>query len=294
MSGGRVLITGGSGNLSKYVIEELKRKHEIKILDLVKPKYDQYQFIQGDMASFKEAKQALKNIDAIIHLAAIPYDTGEAQKIWRTNVTGTFNILEAAAKNNIKKIVIASSIDAYGFEFWSKPFTPDYFPLDEKHPCKPDDTYGMSKMIGEKLCYGYSRKYGISIICLRLATIVYPGSDDAKRWVSNVEDPEFTLMPDRVPIKDSIWAYVDARDVAQAFRLALEKQDLRYEIYNIGAEDVFSQVDSLDLIRRYYPDVKMISNKERFLTEKKKALFDITKAQKELGYKPKFTWRDHL
>jgi nucleoside-diphosphate-sugar epimerase len=297
MSAGRVLITGGAGNLGKYVIEELKKEYEIKILDLKKSRDSQHPFVQVDIANFKEVEEALKDIEAIVHLAAIPYDTGEAQKIWKTNVTGTFNILEAAVKNNVKKIVFTSSIDAYGFEFWSKPFTPEYFPLDEKHPCKPDDTYGMSKTIGEKLCYGYTRRYGISIICLRLATVLYPGSEDVKCWVTNIENPEFYLMPDRVQIKDSIWAYVDARDAAQAFRLSLEKldkQDLRYEIHNIGAEDVFSQADSLDLIRRYYPDVKMILNKEDFLTEKKKALFDITKAQKELGYRPKFTWQDHL
>jgi len=93
MSTRRVLITGGGGNLSKYVIEELKKEYEIKVLDLREPRDSQHQFIQVDITSFKEVEEALKDIDAIIHLAAIPYDTGEAQKIWRTNATGTFNIL---------------------------------------------------------------------------------------------------------------------------------------------------------------------------------------------------------
>jgi len=293
----KVLVTGGGGQLGKYVVEELKKDHEITILDLVKPRDNQHQFIEANLAHFEDVKRALEDTQAVIHLAAIPIDTGEVHKIWQTNVTGTFNLLEAAAQSNTKKIVAASSIDAYGFEFWSKPFTPDYFPLDEKHPCKPDDSYGMSKMIGEKLCYGYSRRYGTLIICLRLATILYPGSQEAEHWVSEVENPEFYMLPDRVQFKDSIWAYVDARDAAQAFRLSLEKlgdYDLGYGIYNIGARDIFSQVDSLELIKRYYPDVKMILNEEGFLLDKKKALFDITKAQKDLGYEPKFTWREHV
>lgn len=296
----KIVITGGAGNLGGYVISELREQHEITILDLIAPQGNQCKFIKADLTNFEEVNQGVKNSDAIIHLGAIPYyDAGEAHKIWQTNVTGTFNVLEAAAQNNVMKMVIASSIDAYGFEFWSKPFTPDYFPLDENHPCKPDDTYGMSKMIDEKLCYGYSKRYQMQVICLRLTTILYPGSEDAARWVSNVEDPEFsfTLMSDRIPITDSIWAYVDARDVAQAFRLALkrmDKQDVHYEIYNIGAGDVLSKVDSLELIKRYYPDVKMILNKEGFLIKKNRALFDITKAQTDLKYKPKFTWRDHM
>ena len=74
----------------------------------------------------------------------------------------------------------------------------------------------------------------------------------------------------------------------------LTKSDTSFEIYNIGAKDIFSQVKSLELIKHYYPDIKAIVNEEEFLVNEKKALFDITKAQKELGYEPKLTWRDYV
>lgn len=293
----RVLVTGGGGKLGKYVVEELKADHDLTILDQVKSNDNQYQFIEANITHFEDIKRTLEDTDAVIHLAAIPIDTGEVHKIWETNVAGTFNLLEAAAQSCVPKIVVASSICAYGFEFWSKPFTPDYLPLDEKHPCKPDDSYGMSKMIGEKLCYGYSRRYGIQIICLRLASILFPGSQDAEHWVSQIDNPELYMIPNRVQFKDSIWAYVGARDAARGFRLSLEKlikSDIGFDIYNIGAKDIFSQIESLKLIKRYYPDVKAIVNEEEFLVNEKKALFDITKAQKELRYEPKLTWRDYV
>lgn len=292
----RLLVTGGWGQLGKHVVEELKEDYDITILGRAKPKNNQYQFIEASIANFKDVKKALKDTETVIHLAAIPIDTGEVHKIWETNVTGTFNLLEAAAQSGVKKIIIASSIDAYGFEFWSKPFTPNYLPLDEKHPCKPDDSYGMSKLIGEKLCYGYSRRYGIQIICLRLATILFPGTQDAETWVGEIDNPELYMIPNRVQFKDSIWAYVDARDAAKSFRLSLDKiksSDIDFATYNIGAKDIFSKVDSLELIKRYYPEIKMIVNKEGFLVNDKRALFDITKAQRELGYEPKMTWRDY-
>jgi len=97
-----------------------------------------------------------------------------------------------------------------------------------------------------------------------------------------------------MPSRDLKWQYVDVRDVAQAFRLALEKKGVEHEVYNIGAADVCSDMDSLELVKLYYPEVKFILNPTGFLTDKKRALFDISKAQKALGYKPKFNWRDYL
>jgi nucleoside-diphosphate-sugar epimerase len=125
----RVLVTGGGGQLGKYVVQELKGDHNITILDRAKSNDNQYQFIEADITHFEDVKSALEDTDAAIHLAAIPIDTGEVHKIWQTNVAGTLNLLEAAAQSGVQKIIFASSICAYGFEFWSKPFTPDYFPL---------------------------------------------------------------------------------------------------------------------------------------------------------------------
>ena len=213
----------------------------------------------------------------------------------RINVDGTFNVVEAAKQNNVKNVVFTSSVCAWGVINWSKLFTPEYFPVDEKIPHLPDDMYGLGKLIGEHLCYAYYKRYGVKAVCLRLATVVFPDVDYCIEMRKNIDNPEYKFKAFPLTFKDFIWQYVDVRDLPQAYTLALkalEEGKVEYGIYNIGAKDVFSTVESLELIRRYFPDVKYIKNETSFITDKYRALFDISKAQKELGYQPKYTWRD--
>jgi len=289
----KVLITGGSGRVGKSVVQELEDAgYQIKIFDLEEPKNGKHEFIRGDLRNLDAVKEATRGVEAIIHLAAIPMDIpGEAKEIFEINIMGTFHVLEAAARNSVKRVVFASSVSAYGFIFWKKPITVDYFPIDEKHPCRPDDMYGLSKLIGEKLCYMYTKRYGICTICLRLATVWFPGEEITMSLLSSAQQPESDID---LPHRDMKWQYVDVRDAAQAFRLALEKKEVEHEVYNIGAADVCSDTDSLGLVKLYYPKVKFIHNEKEFLADRKRALFDISKARMELGYKPKFNWRCHV
>jgi len=289
----KILITGGSGRVGRYVVPELEDAgHEIKIFDLEEPKNSEHEFIEGDLRNLEAMEEATRDVEAVIHLAAIPMDIpGEAKEIFEINVMGTFHTLEASARNKVRKVVFASSVSAGGFIFWKKPIVVNYFPIDEEHPCKPDDMYGLSKLIGEKLCYAYSRRYDMRTICLRLATVWFPEEEITESLLFYAQHPESDI---ELPFRDMKWQYVDVRDVAQAFRLAVEKEGVEHEVYNIGADDVCSDMDSLELVKLYYPEVKFISNKNKFLADKKKALFDISKAQKGLGYKPKFNWRPYL
>ncbi|MCL4459910.1 MAG: NAD(P)-dependent oxidoreductase [Chloroflexi bacterium] len=283
----KVLITGGSGRIGEVVIAELRERHEIRIFDIVEPSFTDLEFLKGDLCVLEDVEKAARGMDAIIHLAAIPVYTGEDEKIMKINVMGTFNVLEAAARNGVHKIVYPSSICAYGLINYVKDFIPDYLPIDEKHPTRPEDIYGLSKLVGENLCYVYSRRYNLSTICLRLATVLFPHLPEAQgRFLERVRKPELN--------KRFLWNYVHVKDAAQAIRLALEKEGCKYEVYNIGAEDVAAEVDSLELVKTYYPYVKWISNEDGFITSKRGALFAISKAKWELGYQPQFTWHDAL
>lgn len=285
----KILITGGAGNISHFLCKELEGRHELTLLDIVEPRETKHRFVKGDLTETSDVEKAAKGMDAIVHLGAIPIDTGEAEKIWAVNNTGTFNVLEAAARNGVKKVLFASSICAVGFIFWKKPFTPEYFPVDERHPAKPDDSYGLSKLIGEKICYAYTQRYDIQTVCFRIGPVWFPFetlSEFNRNCLEGVKEPAAN--------KEWIWCYVDGRDVAQAFRLGLEKEGHGHEIYNVGAEDVCAEAPSLELVKQFYPGVKWISNANDFLLKPHKALFDISKAKQELGYQPKITWRDYL
>lgn len=284
----KVLITGGAGNLSRLLCEQLEARHELTLFDLVQPKEAGHRFVQGDLTVLAQVEEIARGMDAIVHLGAIIIDTGEAEKIWHVNNTGTFNVLEAAARNGVRKVLFASSICAVGMIFWKKPFTPDYFPVDEDHPAKPDDSYGLSKLIGEKLCYAYSQRYDIHTVCFRIGPVWYPLdplSEFNMNCLKGVKHPAAN--------KEWIWCYVDGRDVAQAFRLGLEREGTGQEIFNVGADDICAEVPSLELVRQFYPGVKWINNANRFVLEPFAPLWDISKAKQQLGYQPNFTWRDY-
>jgi len=309
----RLLITGGAGEIGEFIVEELKNKHDLIIFDLKEPKNNEINFIKGNLTDLQALEKATKDVDAIIHLAAyrgeslIPsYPEG-----WDVNVTGTFNVFEAAVRNGVKKVISASSICAPGLLTWvSSNHSIDYFPIDEKHVCKPEDLYGTGKLILEKLAWMYSKRSNVSFINLRLATVwieYKKGINELTKWfIDNlIKDPTRIKsidlpmeMPDKKGhviqdpkafMRDLVWQFVDARDVAQAFRLALEKKDEKFGIYNIGASNTPSTWDSIKLAKYIYPDVQ-IKNSLTFLVDRKKALWDISKAQRELGYQPEFNW----
>ena len=110
----KILITGGAGNLGRFIIKEFENDYQLRVVDAVsKPNSVDHEYIQADISDYSAVNSACKGMDAVVHLAAIPIDTGEALKIWRVNTTGTFNVYEAASQNNIKKLIFSK--DLYGF-----------------------------------------------------------------------------------------------------------------------------------------------------------------------------------
>jgi nucleoside-diphosphate-sugar epimerase len=304
-----VLITGGSGRLGReFVVPEIAKDHTVRVFDAVEPPNPDWEFIEGDITDRAAVQAAAEGVDAILHLAAIPIYTGDEPKIWEINCDGTFNVLEAARHAGVKDLVLASSVCAWGPIFWSTPQVPAYFPIDEEIPNVPDDMYGMSKLIGEVLAHGYSRRFGLRIASLRLATV---GLFDQDYWISaveNIENPDYVLAAVANPeqpsagdmtMSDFVYQYVDPRDVAQAFRVALdavqagrvERGGVSCDVFNIGAADVFSTRASLELIKKYYPDTAEI-DEQKYRDDPHYPLFDIARAREVLGYEPRYTWRD--
>jgi nucleoside-diphosphate-sugar epimerase len=301
------MITGGSGLIGGFIIRDLRENYDLKVFDIKQPKDRDIEFIQGDLRNLGKLKETTKDVDCIIHLAAYSRERSipSYPEGWEVNCTSTFNVFESAVLNRVEKVIFASSICAAGVITWtSSDHSINYFPIDEQHPCKPQDLYGTSKLIGENLAWMYAKRSETIFIGLRMATVWFKseqGIDPGTEMIINtyVKDPSafLAVMPPtekrRFAVKDLTWQYVDARDVVQAFRLCLEKKDIKYGIYNTGAEDTPSNWDSLKLAQFFYPEVP-IRNPEIFLVDKKRALWDISKARKELGYKPMHNWKEYF
>lgn len=316
----RVLVTGGSGTIGGYVLRDLLQAgHSVSSFSRTAPRVEGAGFVQGDIMEPAQLADACQDQDAVIHLAAVP-GPGRATpaELLNVNVIGTVNILEAAVQAGVSKVVFASSGAATGFSFQKKAIVPRYLPIDEEHPCEPQDEYGLSKLLGELTCKRYTDAFGIQTICLRINNNWYLERTSAEvavrsGWAQQFTVEELWSKRYRKTIKDAegdwpspgppaphriLWAFTDARDAAQAFRLAVENDTIRHEVFLINGADTCSREPTPLLIDRLRsslgegeanetgPDIPLKVPLEDHAT-----LWSHAKATRLLGYRPKYTWR---
>lgn len=278
----KVLVTGGSGNVGQTVVSELlTRGHSVRVLDQKPSVQADVEFIGGDVTG--DVTNAVSGVDAVVHLAAIPAFKPDIPGIdyMKVNVAGTYNILDTAGRCGVSKVIMAGSDSALGFVFSTHTFSPEYFPIDEEHPLRPQDPYGLSKSLGEELCKSASRRWNMQTVVLRFCWVWFE-----ETYAHHTD----ILQGDPDTLAKTMWGYVDVRDAAQACRLAIESNDpTPYDAFFITAGDTFSNEPSFELIRRHYPEVQRVS--DEFQRQPHRTLFDISRARRVLGYRPVHSWR---
>lgn len=305
----KVLVTGGSGRLGAYTLRELlAHGHTAASCGRLPPTIAGVTHIAADVGSLGSVREALRWQEAVVHLAAVAHPKrGTPEHITQANIIGTFNVLEAAALEGVGKVVFGSTDATYGFPFSRLPITPRYLPVDEEHPCSPEDEYGLSKLIGELMCRRYSAAYGLRTLCIRICSAWHldrAGAEIAARsgpwrtahksveelWAQYAEQVEKPEGPFPVPgppaPRQRLWAVTDARDTAQALRLAVENDTVTHGVFLTTGDDTCSLEETPALIARYFPDVPLHAPLESYAT-----LFSNEKAKRVLGYRPQFTWR---
>lgn len=303
-----ILVTGGSGTIGGYVLRELLRMgHAASSYSRTAPKVEGVRFIPGDIMDQGCLTEAGWGHDAIIHLAAVP-GPGRAtpDQLIGLNVVGTVMLLEAAVQASVGKVIFASSGAATGFAFQQHEIVPQYLPLDEEHPSAPQDEYGLSKLLAEMTCKRYSDAFSIQTICLRIHNNWYldrAGAETAvrggwakgmtvedlweQRYVKTIEDRGEWPVPGPPPPKKMLWMVTDARDAAQAFRLAVENEKITHEVFLVSGHDTCSLVDTPTLIAQHFPDVPLKRPLEDYAS-----LWSHEKVTRMLGYRPQYTWRE--
>ncbi len=231
----------------------------------------------ADVTDFGQAVECLAGADAVVHLAAIPAPGIHTEETtFRTNMLSTYNVFEAARLVGLHRVVWASSETILGLPFERE--QPAYAPIDEENPPLPESSYALSKLLAEELGRQLHRWTGTPYVALRFSNIMEP--KDYERFPSFWSDATLRRW--------NLWGYVDARDVAQSCRLALEA-DVGAEHFIVAAADTVMNRPSAELMAEVYPSVRYRPTPGKFDT-----LLSIEKARKLLSYEPEWSWRDQI
>ncbi|MEO8304615.1 MAG: NAD(P)-dependent oxidoreductase [Betaproteobacteria bacterium] len=276
----KILCTGGSGRLGKYVTNDLRDRCALTVLDVKAPQSPDVKHANASIMDFAALKNAFKGQDAVIHLAAIPNPrSAPADVTFNTNVQGTWNVLQAAEEAGVRRVVVASSDAALGLHYNPPGYGPQYLPIDESHPLRPIEFYSLSKEVTETMCRSYVNRGKLEVIAIRPTHIVFPP-----------EYPELVARGADVQ-NYHLWTYVAPEDVAQGFRLALELTKSPFQAFYISAANGLNTRPTLDMLRERYGTLPEIRNGEYFRKNPLAAVLDITRARDVLGFEPTIDWR---
>ncbi len=278
----KVVVTGGSGLLGPWVIREfLNHGYEVVNADVKHPNEPLCKTIITDLQNLGEVYGVLAGADAVVHLAAIPVAYSHPNEVtFQNNVMSNYHILEAAGNLGIKKAVITSSESSYGIVFSKQELAPQYVPIDEEHPQLPEDSYGLSKIVNEQNAEMIHRRTGMQVVSLRLGNVITP--EMYQNFPGFIHDPEQR--------KTILWSYIDARDAAAAYRLAVEADGLGSVALNIAANETSMDIPSKELMEKVYPEVTDF----RINLTGFESLLSSEKAKKLLNWEPIHSWRQYV
>jgi nucleoside-diphosphate-sugar epimerase len=233
-----------------------------------------------DVTDYGALKAVLTGCDAVIHLAAIPNPRSAAADVtFRTNVQGTFAVLQAAEDVGVRRTVLASSDSVVGFHYNPPAWRPLYLPIDEAYSLRPTEFYSLSKRVSETIAESFARRGRMEVVVIRPAHIVFP--------------PEYPELEARGSDLQNyhLWTYVAPEDVAQSFRLALMLPAVRFDTFFIAAADGLNQQPTLEMLHQRYgalPEIRKPAVYERLPTA---SVLDISHAREVLGFEPTSDWR---
>lgn len=278
----KVLITGAGGNLGRVVAPALiAAGHTPRLMDF-RSLETPYEFIQADVRNADDVRRAVAGVEAIVHAAAlhgIHLRTWTPQDYWVINVSGTFNVFEAAREAGVSRMVLCSTMGVYGES--ARPPDDAWGIVTEELPCLPTDIYGISKRLCEELARDYGRRWGVTTVALRLGMFV----------PETFERYGFRLL----------FGGVDNRDVAQAVLRALDYAPPQpFDAFNIMADVPFTdadaralQQDPVAVLERYFPGVQELAQARGLNLADLiwgRTVWPVEKAKQVLGYEPQYTF----
>lgn len=290
----RIFLTGGSGKAGRYTVDHLiALGHQVTNADLVPLDHPQVHNLRVDLTDAGQVLNALHayahfgelepgtgvpRYDAIVHFAAVPRILLQPDNVtYQANVMSTYNVLDAAAKFGIHKVIFASSETTYGVCFHDGEVKPAYIPVDEEHPTVPQDSYAMSKVVNEATARSFQARTGADIYGLRINNVIEPHEYD-RDFPAYVADPSLR--------RRNIFAYIDARDLAVMVERCLATDGLGYQVFNVSNDDSSVAASTQEIIDRFYPGVP-----QKAEINEAGSFYTSDKARRMLGFSAPSRWR---
>ncbi|MDQ5828596.1 MAG: NAD(P)-dependent oxidoreductase, partial [Actinomycetota bacterium] len=248
----RVMVTGARGKVGRATGAALMEAgHDVRATDLLPPVFERPEegepdYFQANLTDAGDAFAAVRGAEAVVHAAAIPEPTrNPPHTVFQNNLMATFNVLEAAIRFGVSRFVNISSETVPGFFFPERQFLPDYVPVDEEHPIRPQDPYATAKYFGELLMDAATRRSDVRCISIRPS------------WVQHEGNYERNLGPqvrDASVLSAGFWSYIDVYDLAAAIVLAVQSDLPGHEVFYIASPDNVGGRPFEKIVREYYGD----------------------------------------
>ena len=292
----RIIFTGGSGKAGRHAVPYLTAQgHHVTNLDLVPLDCDGVTTLITDLADSGQVFNALSMhsdfsgletgkgpapVDAVVHFAAIPRILIKPDnETFAVNTLSTYNVIEAAMKLGIRKVIIASSETTYGVCFAEGDKDFHEFPLTEDYDVDPMDSYGLSKVLNEKTARAFAMRFAADIYALRIGNVIEPHEYD--QFQGFLDKPESR--------KRNAWSYIDARDLGQIVHRAIETDGLGFQVFNAVNDTITAREPTADFLAKHAPNTPITRPLEGF-----EAPISNKKARELLGFAEEHDWRRYV